>query len=139
MTTEIQELKEILTGFISEQKKINEVVTEFIIEQRIFNKSVSHKFFNIDRNFIEFTTEQKAFNEEQRDFNEEQRVFNQDMIAKIDKAQYFLEESLAQNTKIFFEEQSETRVTVKELEDEVFHIKNDMMNFSSQLKTLMAH
>ncbi|MDD2916512.1 MAG: hypothetical protein PHH70_01570 [Candidatus Gracilibacteria bacterium] len=102
----IQELKEILVGFITEQKGFNE--------------------------------EQKKFNEEQRVFNEEQRSFNVEIDKKVDRVQYFLEEPLAQNTKMFFEEQIEMKATIKELEDEVVHLKNDMLHFTSQLNMLLA-
>lgn len=87
---------------------------------------------------VGFITEQKAFNAEQKAFNAEQRIFNQEIDKKIDKVQYFLEESLAQNAKIFLEEQLEMKVEIKELESEITHMKNDMIFFTSQLNMLLA-
>jgi len=49
------------------------------------------------------------FIKEQRVFNDEQRVFNQKIDKKIDKVQYFLEETIAEHTKMFFSEQIELK------------------------------
>lgn len=104
----------------SDVKELKEILVGFIAEQKIFNE------------------EQKSFNETVTGFIAEQKSFNEEIIRKIDKAQYFLEESLAQNTKMFFEEQIELRVTVKEMEDEISHLKNDMILFTSQMNMLLA-
>lgn len=109
--TEVTELKNIMLGFISEQKQFNE-------EQKQFNE------------------EQRQFNEGQKQFDKEQREFNKNIDRKVDKVQYFLEETIAENTKMFFEEQISIKNHVRELEDEVKDMKMDLMELSSQFKLL---
>jgi len=98
------ELKDILTNFIKEQK--------------------------------EFNDEQRQFNSEQREFNGEQRQFNKEIDKKIDKAQYFLEETIAEHTKMFFSEQMELKWKVDSLNTKMYNLKNDLINLSSQFKLL---
>ena len=105
--------------------EVQEVLLAFIKEQRVFNKKVD--------NFIE---EQRTFNEEQRTFNEEQKIFNQEIDKKADKVQYFLEEALATNTKMFFEEQIELKSYVKELEIEIEALKEDILDLNTRFNLL---
>ncbi len=56
------------------------------------------------------------FIQEQKAFNEEQKAFNEKIDKKVDKVQYFLEETIAENTKMFFEEQIEMKNYIRELE-----------------------
>jgi hypothetical protein len=90
-------------------------------------------FINVQ---TKFNKEQKAFNEEQKVFNEEQREFNQKIDKKIDKVQYFLEETIVENSKIFFEEQVKIKTHVRELETEVSSLKDDMVDLASQIRVL---
>lgn len=108
---EIKEIKELLTWFIKEQKIFNE-------EQKSFNE------------------EQKSFNEEQKIFNEEQKSFNEKIDKKIDKVQYFLEETIAENAKIFFKEQNEMKSYIRELEWQIETIKSQMLDLSSRVNLL---
>ena len=96
-TTDITDIKNLLTGFITEQKEFNEIVTGFITEQKEFN-------IRIDK--------------------------------KIDKVQYYLEESLAQATKMFFEEQIELKAEVESLENEVSNLNETVAHIMSELKIL---
>ena len=98
---EVNEVKQILSQFVLEQKKFN-------TEQKEFNNWV--------KNFI---SKQEQFNAEQRAFVEEQREFNGVIDAKIDKAQYFLEETIAENTKMFFEEQVRMKNRIGILENQI--------------------
>ena len=85
---------------------------------------------------LSFIQEQKVFNEEQRDFNEEQKVFNVSIDKKIDKVQYFLEETVASQTKMFFEEQIEMKTEMREMEVEISNLKNDLSNLSLRVNLL---
>ena len=111
MNENINEIKELLTWFIKEQKVVNQ-------EQKVFNK------------------EQKIFNKEISDFVKEQREFNETIIKKIDKVQYFLEETIAENTKMFFEEQIEMKNYIRELENEVDYMKWQISDLSSRVNLL---
>ena len=71
---------------------------------------------------------------EQRQFNKEQRQFNKDIDKKVDKVQYYLEETMASHTKMFFEEQMELKTKVDVLNEDVFDLKNDLMDLTSQFK-----
>jgi hypothetical protein len=83
-----------------------------------------------------FITEQQKFNSEQKQFNAEQREFNIKIDKKIDKVQYYLEESLAQSTKMFFEEQIELKAEVESLENEVSNLNETVAHIMSELKLL---
>jgi hypothetical protein len=83
-----------------------------------------------------FITEQRQFNTEQRQFNTEQRQFNEKIDKKIDKVQYYLEESLAQTTKVFFEEQIELKAEVRSLEWQVSSLNEIVTHLMSELKQL---
>ena len=85
---------------------------------------------------IDFIQEQKQFNKEQKQFNEEQKQFNENINKKIDKVQYFLEETIAEHTKMFFEEQIELKSKVNELNVEIFNLKNDLLDLASQFKLM---
>ena len=84
VNTEIKELKNILLDFIVEQKQFNSEQKQFNSEQKQFN------------------SEQKQFNSEQKQFNSEILLSNQELDKKIDKVQYYLEETMASHTKMFF-------------------------------------
>ena len=71
---------------------------------------------------------------EQRQFNKEQMQFNKDIDKKVDKVQYYLEETMASHTKMFFEEQMELKTKVDVLNEDVFDLKNDLMDLTSQFK-----
>lgn len=101
--------------------KLENVLANFITEQREFNTEQR-----------EFNVEQREFNAEQRKFNAEQIEFNVQIDKKIDKVQYFLEESIAENTKMFFEEQIKVKSHVKELEIEVLGLKDDLLELTAQ-------
>lgn len=88
--SEISELKEILTGFIKEQKV----------------------------------------------FNEEQRAFNEKIDKKVDKVQYFLEETIAEHTKMFFQEQIEMKSDMKEMGEEIISLKDQLNDLSSRINLL---
>jgi hypothetical protein len=85
---------------------------------------------------ISFITEQRQFNAEQRQFNAEQMEFNEKIDKKIDKVQYYLEESLAHATKVFFEEQIELKAEVKELEWEVSRMWELIATLMSDIQQL---
>lgn len=76
------------------------------------------------------------FIKEQTIFNEEQRVFNEKIDKKIDKVQYFLEETIAENAKMFFEEQIEMKSYIRELEWQIETIKWQMLDLSSRVNLL---
>ena len=69
-------------------------------------------------------------------FVKEQKQFNKDIDKKIDKVQYYLEETMASHTKMFFEEQMELRSKVNDLNDEVFELKNNLIDLMSQVRYL---
>ena len=71
---------------------------------------------------------------EQRQFNKEQKQFNVDIDKKVDKVQYYLEETMASHTKMFFEEQMKLKSKVDVLNEEVFDLKNDLIDLTSQFK-----
>jgi len=71
---------------------------------------------------------------EQRQFNKEQMQFNKDIDKKVDKVQYYLEETMASHTKMFFEEQMELKTKVDVLNEDVFDLKNDLIDLTSQFK-----
>jgi len=73
---------------------------------------------------------------EQKKFNKEQKQFNIDIDKKIDKVQYFLEETMASHTKMFFEEQIELKSQVSELNTEVFDLRNNVAELMSQMRML---
>jgi hypothetical protein len=101
---------------MSEINELKNVMLEFIGEQRQFNK------------------EQKEFNKEQKEFNKEQKQFNVDIDKKVDKVQYYLEETMASHTKMFFEEQMKLKSKVDVLNEKVFGLKNDLIDLTSQFK-----
>ena len=76
------------------------------------------------------------FIKEQKKFNEEQKYFNDSIDKKIDKVQYFLEETIASHTKMFFEEQIELKSQVNELNDELFDLRNTVADLMSQIRIL---
>ncbi len=73
---------------------------------------------------------------EQKQFNNEQREFNKRIEEKVDKSQYFLEETIAQNTKMFFEEQTRMKKRLRKVEDKTSELENDTLDLSSQIKVL---
>ncbi len=77
-----------------------------------------------------------GFINEQRKFNKNQIQFNEELIVKIDKIQYFLEESIASNAKMFFEEQLEMKTTIRELEEKVDTLKNNLLDLSMRVNIL---
>ena len=85
---------------------------------------------------LDFIWEQKEFNKEQKQFNKEQKQFNEEIDKKIDKVQYFLEETIASHTKMFFEEQIELKSQVNELNEEVFDLRNSVADLMIQVRTL---
>ena len=85
---------------------------------------------------VDFIGEQRKFNDEQRTFNSEQREFNKWIDKKIDKVQYYLEETMAEHVKTFFEENMVLKSKIEELNVEVFDIKNELMELSSQFKLM---
>ena len=136
---EINELKNILIDFIVEQKKFNKEQLEFNAEQKIFNEE--QKKFNKEQ--LEFNAEQKIFNAEQKifnaeqiEFNMEQKLFNGKIIRKIDKAQYFLEESIAENHLWFFEEQHRVNKKIDFLDEELTEQRTAILDLTSQVKIL---
>jgi uncharacterized protein YydD (DUF2326 family) len=96
-------------------------------------KDILTNFINVQTKFNE---EQKLFNEEQKLFNEEQKLFNGKIDKKIDKVQYFLEETIAENTKMFFEEQIQIKTHVRSIERDVSILKEDVLELSSQVRIL---
>ncbi|MDD2871384.1 MAG: hypothetical protein PHS49_05315 [Candidatus Gracilibacteria bacterium] len=85
---------------------------------------------------VDFINIQTKFNEEQKQFNEEQKQFNEKIDKKIDKVQYFLEETIAENTKIFFDEQIQIKTHVRVLEKDISNLKQDVLELSSQVRVL---
>lgn len=77
-----------------------------------------------------------SFIQEQTKFNEEQKAFNISIDKKIDKVQYFLEETVATQTKMFFEEQIEMKTEMREMETEITNLKNDLSNLSLRVNLL---
>ncbi|MFA5917113.1 MAG: hypothetical protein WC850_02655 [Candidatus Gracilibacteria bacterium] len=69
-------------------------------------------------------------------FIQEQKLFNEKIDKKIDKVQYFLEETIAENTKMFFEEQIEMKNYIRELEGQIKTIKSQMVDLSSRVNLL---
>jgi hypothetical protein len=69
-------------------------------------------------------------------FIQEQKLFNEKIDKKIDKVQYFLEETIAENTKMFFEEQIEMKNYIRELEWQIKTIKSQMVDLSSRVNLL---
>ena len=63
-------------------------------------------------------------------------MFNEKIENKIDKVQYFLEETIAENTKMFFEEQIKIKTHVRAIERDVSNLKEDVLELSSQVKVL---
>ncbi len=76
------------------------------------------------------------FIQEQKAFNEEQKAFNEKIDKKIDKVQYFLEETIAENTKMFFEEQIEMKNSMREMENEIEDLKSKFIDVSNRLNLL---
>jgi hypothetical protein len=76
------------------------------------------------------------FIKEQKLFNEEQKLFNEKIDKKIDKVQYFLEETIADNAKMFFEEQIEMKNYIRELEWQIKTIKSQMLDLSNRVNLL---
>ncbi len=76
------------------------------------------------------------FIKEQTLFNEEQKLFNEKIDKKLDKVQYFLEETIAENAKMFFEEQIEMKSYIRELEWQIKTIKSQMVDLSSRVNLL---
>jgi len=85
---------------------------------------------------LDFIVEQKEFNEIQKEFNKEQKESNQNMDKKMDRVQYYLEETMAHHTKMFFDEQIELKSKVDELNSDVFNLKNDLIDLMSKFKLL---
>lgn len=83
-----------------------------------------------------FITEQQKFNTEQKSFNQEQRDFNEHIEKKIDKTQYYLEEFITNNAKIFFEEQTKQASRLRMLDDEVANLKSNIHEMSLQIRAL---
>jgi len=107
-----------MSNILSEQiTDLKNVLTGFILEQR------------------EFNWEQMEFNSEQRQFNSEQRQFNISIDKKIDKVQYFLEETIADNAKMFFEEQIALKTNIREIEADVSGLKADTLELTSQFRS----
>ena len=102
----------------NEVSELKNILVDFVKEQKEFNK------------------EQKQFNKEQKQFNKEQMQFNKGIDKKIDKVQYFLEETMAEHTKMFFEEQIELKSKVNDLNTEVFDLKNDLLDLARQFKLM---
>ncbi len=96
-------------------------------------KSEIHELKSI---LLDFIKEQNQFNAEQKKFNAEQKKFNKNIDKKIDKVQYYLEETMASHTKMFFEEQMELRSKVNDLNDEVFDLKNSLSDLMTQVRYL---
>jgi len=96
----------------------------------------NNEVFELKNILVDFVKEQKQFNKEQKQFNKEQKQFNTNIDKKVDKVQYFLEESLAEHTKMFFEEQMELKSKVNDLNTEVFDLKNDLLELASQFKLM---
>lgn len=91
--------KKLLNNIENEQiSDLKNVLTDFILEQMQFNWE--QRQFNVG---------QKQFNAEQKLFNAEQEQFNRVIDEKIDKVKYFLEETIADNIKMLFEEQAHIR------------------------------
>ena len=83
-----------------------------------------------------FISEQREANTEFRGSFAEQKIFNERIEKKIDKVQYFLEETIAENTEMFFEEQIELKVQVKELEDEVAVLRDNIILTTLDLRNI---
>ena len=121
---EIAELKNILVGFIKEQKEFNEETRTFIKGQEEFNGETrtfikgQEKFNEETRTFIKgqekFNEEQKKFNEETRTSIKEQKEFNWKIEVKIDRFQYSMEEYIAYVLEFVFKEQEQIKDEIKD-------------------------
>ncbi len=127
-----KDLSSLLIDFIWEQKLINKELRESVSEQKVFNEE--QKVFNAE--IREFVSEQKVFNAEIREFVSEQKTFNINIDRKVDKVQYFLEESLTANAKMFYEEQLEMKTDMRWMEEEISHLKNELFDLSSRVNLL---
>lgn len=103
---------------MSEVSELKDVLLWFIKEQTQFNQ------------------EQRQFNEEQRQFTQEQRQFNEHIEKKVDRVQYFLEETVATQAKMFFEEQVEMKADMREMESEITSLKNKLSDLSWRVNLL---
>lgn len=119
----------------SELKEIKNILIWFISEQKDFNNKIEKKINNLES----FNEKQKIFNEKIESFNEEQKAFNEKIEKKIDKAQYFLEETIATNTKMFFEEQIEMKTEMREMEDEIKYLKNDLIELTLKVNHIFKN
>lgn len=118
LENQISTLTSILTTFITEQKQFN-------TEQRAFNAHVETRFTGIETRFDTVETRLDTI---------ETRFDTVDK--KIDKIQYFLEETIAENTKMFFEEQIEIKTNMRELESEVSKLRESVTLLTSELNIL---
>jgi len=84
-----------------------------------------------------FVKEQKAFNEEQKVFNEEQKAFNKEIVLKLDRVQYFLEEWMAANMTTVLEEQellrNEMNAKERKVQENLYDIRQDILNLKYKL------
>ena len=83
-----------------------------------------------------FITKQEAFNSKQEAFNSNQEEFNEGLIQKIDKSQYFLEDCISRNAKLFFDEQSTQAARLKLLDDEVSNLRSNVYEMNLQIRSL---
>ena len=63
-------------------------------------------------------------------------IIYQKIDKKIDKVQYFLEETIAENTKMFFEEQIKMKNYIRELEVQLNDMKWQILDLSSRVNLL---
>lgn len=83
-----------------------------------------------------FIERQESFNSKQESFNSKQESFNDRIESKLDKAQYFLEESIANNAKMFFEEQTKQASRIRMLDDEVMNLKSNIHQMWLDIRAL---
>ncbi len=71
-------------------------------------------------------------------FIKQQQSFNKRIEEKVDKSQYFLEESIASNAKLLFEEQTKHDSENRDLDNQFTSLESDMREMNLQVGKLQA-
>ena len=123
--TDTSEIKDLLLWFISEQREVNTEFRGLFAEQKEVNAEFRGLF-----------AEQKEVNTEFRGSFAEQKTFNERIEKKIDAVQYFLEETIAEDTRMLLEEHIELKGGVKEIEDEVAVLRDNVILLTSDQRKM---
>ncbi len=93
----------------------------------------------IDKKIDHLSEVLSSFIEQQQSFNTRIEEKIDGIDTKVDKVQYFLEESIANNAKMFFEEQTKQASRIRELDNEVTNLKSNLYEMSLQIQALQKN